>query len=147
MAKLITTDAEDLKNIADCTEGLENRIKALSKDNRTVDALVEKVTTKRYPATRIRRILTANLLEITSDFVKDCLDSKLYAKILAVDEDKKEIISEIAENSQVPVLTRKSDAIALKKIARKCFEKDVLASDLYDLITDKKTNENYTLFV
>jgi predicted nucleotidyltransferase len=147
MAKLITTDAEDLKSIADCTEGLENRIKALSKDNRTVDALVEKVTTKRYPATRIRRILTANLLEITSDFVKDCLDSKLYAKILAVDEDKKEIISEIAENSQVPVLTRKSDAIALKKIARKCFEKDVLASDLYDLITDKKTNENYTLFV
>ena len=61
MAKLITTDTEQLKKLSDCTEGLENRIKALSKDNRTVEELVEKATTKRYPATRIRRILTTNL--------------------------------------------------------------------------------------
>jgi purine-nucleoside phosphorylase len=90
-----------------------------------------------------------NLISSDVFYGDDLTASERWRKmgILAVDEDKKEIISEIAENSQVPVLTRKSDAIALKKIARKCFEKDVLASDLYDLITDKKTNENYTLFV
>ena len=75
MAKVITTPAEQLEKISDCTEGLENRIKALSKDNRTVDALVEKASTKRYPATRIRRILLSNLLGITDDFVQDCVNS------------------------------------------------------------------------
>ena len=62
MSSLITTSAEDLARVPDCTEGLENRIKALSKDNHTVDALVEKVSTKRYSQARIRRILLANLL-------------------------------------------------------------------------------------
>ncbi len=147
MASLITSSAEDLAKIADCTEGLENRIKALSKDNRNVEALIEKVTTKRYPATRIRRILTANLLGIMEALVKDCLSSFLYAKILAVDSDKKEIIKELSANSAIPVLTRKSDTLLLKKTALKCFEKDVLASDLYNLITDQKINENYMMIV
>ncbi len=147
MASLITSSLDQISKIADCTEGLENRIKALSKDNRTVDELVEKVATKRYPATRIRRILTANLLGINESLVKDCLSSPLYAKILAVNSDKKEIISELSQNSSIPLLTRKSDALNLKKTALECFNKDILANDLYNLIADEKTNENYTLMI
>lgn len=147
MAKLITSDVSDLKALADCTEGLENRIKALSKDNRTVDELVEKATTKRYPATRIRRILTTNLLGIEKALVKDCLESPLYAKILAVDLKNKELISELSKSSKIPLLTRKSDLVELKKTAKLCFQKDMLANDLYNLITNGKTNENQTLFV
>lgn len=147
MAKVITTPAEQLEKISDCTEGLENRIKALSKDNRTVDALVEKASTKRYPATRIRRILLSNLLGITDDFVKDCLNSDLYAKVLAVDSKSKDVISLLSENSSIPVLTRKSDAAALKKTAAKCFGLDALANDLYNLVADEKNNEHQMLIV
>lgn len=147
MAKIITTPAEQLEKISDCTEGLENRIKALSKDNRTVDALVEKASTKRYPATRIRRILLSNLLGITDDFVKDCLNSDLYAKVLAVDSKSKDVISLLSENSSIPVLTRKSDAAALKKTAAKCFGLDALANDLYNLVADEKNNEHQMLIV
>ncbi len=147
MASLITTPAEELAKIADCSEGLENRIKALSKDNRNIEDLIEKVTTKRYPATRIRRILTNNLLGIKEDLVKDCLFASLYAKVLAVDSAKKEIISELNLNSAIPLLTRKSDGLNLKKAAINCFNKDVLANDLYNLITDEKTNEHYMLTV
>lgn len=147
MAKLITSTAEELEKISDCTEGLENRIKALSKDNRTIDALVERVSTKRYPATRVRRILTANLLGITDDFVKECLNAKLYAKVLAVDSDSKDLISLVSENCQIPLLTRKSDCSALKKTAAECYAKDALASDLYDLATDERTNENQMLII
>lgn len=147
MAKLITSSAEELEKISDCTEGLENRIKALSKDNRTIDALVERVSTKRYPATRIRRILTANLLGITDNFVKTCLNAKLYAKVLAVDSNSKDLISLLSENSEIPLLTRKSDCNALKKTAADCYLKDALASDLYDLATDERTNENQMLII
>ncbi len=147
IASLITASADDLKKIADCTEGLENRIKALSKDNHDIESLIEKVSTKRYPATRISRILANNLLKIKENLVKDCLFDPLYAKVLAVDNDKKEIISELSKNSSIPVLTRKSDILNLKKTAKTCYEKDVLASDLYNLITGEKTNENYMILV
>ena len=142
LAKVITSTAEEIAEITDCTEGLENRIKAFVKDNRTLEELVNKVSTKRYTKTRVQRILTANLIGINSNLVKDCLSEKLYAKILAVNSESKDIIPLLCDNSSIPVLTRKSDATTLKKTALKCFEKDVLANDLYNLITNQKTNEN-----
>lgn len=147
LSSLLTTPAEEMKNIQDCTEGLENRIKALAKENRNLSELVERVSTKRYTTTRIRRILIATLLGIKKEFIKDCLNEPLYAKILAVDEKDKDLVSIISSNSKVPVITRKSDLNNLKKTAQKCFELDVLANDLYNLATGKKQNENYTLFV
>ena len=147
LSKLISTPEDRLKRISDCTEGLENRIKALSKDNIYLDAMVEKITTKRYPSTRIRRILTANFLEIDNDLVSSCLSSPLYLKVLAINSDSMDIISTLNKSASVPILTRKSDSIALKKTALYCFEKDVLASDLYALITSKKQNEHLMLII
>jgi len=147
MAKVITSTAEELAAVPDCTEGLENRIKAFIKDNHTLDALVDKVSTKRYTKTRVQRILTANLLGIKADFIKDCLNSKLYAKILAVNSDNKDLIPLICKNSDIPILTRKSDSTSLKKTAEKCFDVDVLASDLYGLITGAKQNEHQMIIV
>lgn len=140
LAAAMTAKREDMAEISDCTEGLENRIKALVKDNKTVDALVDKVSTKRYPATRIKRILINNLLEITADFTADCLKNGLYAKVLAVNADKPEIIKIMTEHSDIPVLTRRSDENALKKTALRSLEKDALAADLYSLITGAPTD-------
>lgn len=142
LANVLTSSAEQLKAIPDCTEGLENRIKAFSKDNHSIEKLIEKVSTKRYTSARIRRILTANLLGVTKTLTDDCLNEKLYAKILAVNSDSKNLISQITTNATVPVLTRKSDVTSLSKTALKCFEIDVLANDLYSLVTDEKQNEN-----
>ena len=147
VAALITATKEKLARVCDCTEGLENRIKALLKDNRNVDALVEKISTKRYTAARVRRIFTANLLGIDKDFADDCLHSRLYAKVLAVNGDCKDIISELNERSKIPVLTRKSDVSELKKTALKSYELDILANDLYNLATGETVNENQMIIV
>ena len=147
LSKIITTPAEQMKNILDCTEGLENRIKALLKDSLTLDELIEKVTTKRYTETRIRRILIANLLGISEKLVFNCLDEPLYAKVLAVNENSKDIISLMAKNSSIPILTRKSDDLTLKKTAQKCFEIDQIANDLYNLATRQKENEHQMLII
>ncbi|MBO4251354.1 MAG: nucleotidyltransferase family protein [Clostridia bacterium] len=146
-AALITATKEQLASIADCTEGLENRIKALLKDNKNIDSLVEKISTKRYTATRIRRIFIANLLGITKSFTDDCLKSRLYAKVLAVNGEHKDIISALAETSKIPIITRKSDIAALKKTAEKSFELDVLTNDVYNLATNENTNENQMIIV
>lgn len=147
LAQAILSSSDDLGKIADCTEGLNNRIKALSNENRTIEELVERVSTKRYTAARVRRILTANMLKIDKDFLDDCLSSPLYAKVLAVNKDNKDILPLLKENSSIPIITRKTDVSTLKKTALKCFEKDVLANDIYNLITDRKDNAYMTLFV
>ena len=147
LAKLLATSTDQLKEVADCTEGLENRIKALSYDNKNLQALIEKISTKRYPATRISRILTNNLLEITNSLVSTCLKSPLYLKVLAVNSQSLDLISSLSESAKVPTLTRKSDTLLLKKVASECFSKDVLANELYSLITDQKLNENLMLII
>lgn len=147
LAKTILTSAKDMAEVPDCTEGLENRIKALVKDNKTVDGLVEKVKTKRYTETRIRRILTANLLGVTRSLTSDALKSNTYAKILCVNDDSKDLISMIAERGSIPVITRKSDVALLKKTALKCFERDCVANELYNLVTGDNANENYMLII
>lgn len=135
MTAIYTAKKEDMAEIADCTEGLENRIKALAKDNKTVEELVRKASTKRYPATRIRRILINNLLGIKAELTAETLKSGLYAKVLAVNADKTDIIRIISEKAEIPVLTRKSDEADLKRAALRSLEKDVLAADLYSLAT------------
>ena len=147
MTAIVKASSKDLEKISDCTEGLENRIKALAKDSRSVDVLVDKVTTKRYTSSRIRRILISNLVGIEDKLVKDSLTTPLYAKVLAVSSDSKELISLISNNGNIPLLTRKSDASKLKRTAKKCFEVDVLANDLYNLATNQDFNENYMIIV
>lgn len=147
MASVMQTTTDKLGKILDCTEGLENRIKALSKDNHDLDVLVDKISTKRYTSARVRRILIANLLGIDRRLIEDCLEDKLYAKILAVDENSKDLISLLCENSSIPILTRKSDALQLKRTAEKCFEIDKLANDLYSLVKGEKQNENQMLII
>ncbi len=146
-AKIITSSTDFMKTLPDCTEGLENRIKALCKDNLNLGELIDKATTKRYTSSRIKRIILSNLLEIDSKLVKDCLEDPLYAKVLAVKGDSKDLISLLSEKSEYPLITRKSDTTYLKKTAKQCFEKDVLASDMYNLITDQKLNENQMLII
>ncbi len=144
---LIKTTTEELATRPDCTEGLENRIKALSKDNYSVEQIVAKATTKRYHSARIRRILVANFLGITKEFTLECMKEDLYAKVLAVNSEKMGLISEISKKATIPLLTRKSDVDNLKDTAKKCFEIDALAQDLYNLATGSSKNENYMLKV
>ena len=146
-AALMRSTAKELARITDCTEGLENRIKALLKDNPEYDALLEKVSTKRYTQARVRRIFLANFLAIDEDLVMRCLKSDLYIKVLAMRADAAPLLAEIKANAKVPLLTRKADYRALEKTALECFEKDALANDLFNLVSRGKQNEYYTLIV
>ncbi len=147
LASVYKQSAKEMAKISDCTEGLENRIKAFSKDNQDLETLVEKVSTKRYTKTRVRRILTANLLGVNKYDLEDFLEEKLYAKVLAVKEESKDLISLLVNNSSIPVLTRKSDVEKLKKSAKRCFEFDILANDIYNLVSNQKQNENQMLII
>lgn len=131
----------DLKNVIDCTEGLENRIKALAKTSSSLEELKDKLKTKRYTYTRISRILLSSMLGMEESFIRKCLNSELYLKVLAINKEKSNLLSEFSKLTDTPIITRKKDADALIGTAKACFEKDVFANDVYNFVTKNKTNE------
>ena len=147
MARVNTASAEKMRKILDCNEGLENRIKALSVDADGLEDLINKVTTKRYTSARIRRILLSNFLDIEKDFVLGYPDKELYARVLAVNKDKKDVISLISKTSKIPVITRKTDTVKLSDIQKKCYEIDCTANALYNLAKNQKENPYQMLTV
>ena len=143
----LSRPAEQLKKILDCTEGLENRIKALAKGNPDYDALVGKVTTKRYISSRVRRILAAAVLGIEEELVRKSLKNKLYLNVLAVKKERADEVLPALARSEFPLLTRASDEKKLTRTAMECYEKDLLADDVYSFITRTPARGGRTLFV
>ncbi|MBR2614853.1 MAG: nucleotidyltransferase family protein [Clostridia bacterium] len=145
LSNLISVESENLSEVLDCTEGLENRIKSLTKESYSVKSLVEKVATKRYTEARIRRIFLQNMLKIDEKLIKTAIKQKLYAKVLATRDN--ELLSLITKNGKIPLIIRKSDYNNLSDTAKKVFDKDILAGDIYGLVDENKQNEFYTLMM
>lgn len=80
---LFLADKQKLKGIYGCSEGLENRLKNLSL-GLSFDEIIEKCTNKRYSATRIRRIICANMLSSDRQCADEALTKRLPVKVLAV---------------------------------------------------------------
>ncbi len=131
----------------DCAEGLENRIRAMLRANPVFGEMLEKCVSKRYTAARIRRLLMQNFLGIAREDVQRYLSEPLYIRTLAVKkEGAEETLAALGEGA-FPLVVRKSDAVLLKKEALACFETDVRANDLYNILTKTHTNEFETQFV
>ena len=73
--------------------------------------------------------------------------SDLYLNVLAVKDDSVKLLSEIKQNCKIPLISRKNDVESLKGTALECFEKDVLANDIYNFAAGIKTNEYMMLKV
>lgn len=144
--KALESSKNELKNIIDCTEGLENRIKAFASSVTDVDNFINKLETKRYTKARLRRIITANMLGITKEFTEKCLKSNLYLKVLAVANDKTDLLSAFSGGKN-KLITRKSDADSLSGTQKACFLKDVFANNVYSVVNNLITNEYETKFV
>lgn len=137
----IKASRDELGKVLDCTEGLENRIKALTRDCGSLECLINKIKTKRYTRTRLQRILLANMLGINERFIRRCLSSELYLKVLAVNKNRPEVLSAIKGENYIPLITRKADFSKLSGVAEECFLKDVTALEIFDFVAKTKTNE------
>ena len=145
MTALSVKSKREMRKITDCGEGLENRIKALLKDSFTREELLSRLATKRYTSTRLSRVTLSALLGTTADETERYLKSDLYLKVLAINADRRDLLSSI--KGKTPFITRKSEADLLSGAAEDCFAADVFANDIYNRVTKTKTNEYETLFV
>lgn len=133
--KLRETSTQQLKNVPDVNEGLENRIKQAVNDSTDVNEIIEKIKSKRYTHSRLRRIMLCTFLGVTKN---DLYSEIPYIKVLAFNEKGREILKIMKETSSVPVILKHADVYNLKNsFCEKYYEKEIVFSDLYALTSEE----------
>ena len=130
MARLRGMTEADFAALPDATEGLDRRMCRAAKTEPDLQSFLFAVKTKRYVLSRIRRMLTAAYLGITAE---DSAGKPPYARVLAANETGLKILREIGKKGTIPVLTKPAEAKDFYGRARRIFEIESYATDLYTL--------------
>jgi predicted nucleotidyltransferase len=133
LSKLRTMTEKDFVNVPDVTEGLEYRICEAVRNSVSYKELLEKIKTKRYTLSRIRRILVNSYLGITNDIASVQVP---YIRVLGFNEKGALLLKEIKKNSELPVITRSADIKRLSCEGKVVFDSEVKARDLFSLLLE-----------
>ena len=145
--KIISMSIDDIKNINGVSEGIENKIKKEIIDVYSYEDYIFKLKSKRYELSKIKRILINILLGIKkNDFDKLKSEDANYAHILAFNHNKKELLSNLANNSKIPVLTslNKKNISLLNFKQKELLDFDIYSSNIYSSLNKTKLNKDYT---
>lgn len=133
--------ANGLKRLPDCSEGLENRILSAAQAALGWEDFLERVKTKRYVLSRIKRITVSAFLGIEESLSRQTAKKAPYLRVLAVKKGKECVLS--ALSCGAPLLTRVKDAEKLSPTAQKAFAADQKAEALFRFLT----GEEYPFFL
>jgi len=139
---LLNSSEEKLRNVCDCTEGLEHAFKKAANNTSSIE---KQLTSARYTSARIRRIALQNLLNIDEKLIRACLNEPLYLQLLAVNTKNEAALSLTAE-SKYPLLTRKKDTNILNGVAKLSKKADDFADGIYGLLYPSAVGKK-TVFV
>ncbi len=130
--KIKSITPEEFSNINGVSEGIEFRIADSIFKTGNIEKRIEKINTKRYPETKIKRILCNALLGITKEVVNNAknLESE-YIKILAINKNKTDLLSCLPNEI---IVTGKKDLTKLNNNALSVIDFDIKASKVYSCI-------------
>ena len=127
--KLRTMTADDFKGIDDVSEGLENRIVDAIRTSSSLDEIYDKIKTKRYTHSRIRRIILRAFLGISKNAPKE----PQYLHILGFNEKGKEALAMMKTNAKLPIISKYSDIKAQSDIIKELYEQECKLTDIFNL--------------
>lgn len=142
--KLSSITKSELKNIPDVDEGFENRIISTIQNTNNFGELCEKLKTKRYTMSRIRRIICRSILGIDNS-VKEI--GVPYIRVLGFTEKSSKLLKDIKVNGTLPLITNvKSGYDSLDNNGKKILDIENLATRLWSLASDHNTilNNEFT---
>jgi len=139
---------DSLLNIMDVEAGLENRIVEKSHSFNKLDSFINSIVTKRYPRTRIQRILIHLMMDLYEDTFKNLFSHyPNYIRVLGSNENGFYLINKIKEKTDIPIIIKYSDYRNLKNpYVENIISFDKKATDLFflGLKTEKPlTNMDY----
>ena len=135
-AKILQTDGRRLEEILSTGEGLGNKLKNEIRYASSVEELIGRIKSKAYTYSRICRLLTQVLLDIDKETMEQAAG---YIRILALDHIGAKFVKEVKKRgcAALPIITNINKELTEHQEIRATLEKDILASDLYNLITER----------
>ncbi len=137
LAKLLLMDSTELSQIADVGEGLENAICRESLTADSLTALIDKVKSKRYAYSRIRRILLNACLGITK---ADADLKPSYIRILDFNQTGREILNQARKTATLP-LAKHGGQIKDNPQALSLWKRELAIDRVYRLFYETKLTE------
>jgi len=126
---------KDYSGIPGISEGLESRFKRYAAHESSVLSILTKIKTKRYPMSRLRRILMCAALGIKTE---DSGTKPPYIRVLAMNDTGKKLLREARKKTKLPILTKPASVHKLCDCAIRLFDLESAATDLYVLGYPKK---------
>lgn len=118
---------EDIAAYPHCSEGLENRALACARQATSREDLLAQLKTRRYPYTRLNRLLSHILLGMRQDVLEANPESD-YVRLLGLRKDTKPLLSRLSE-SGLPIISKPADG----NLADPLYRLDIRAYDLWAL--------------
>lgn len=122
---------DDFLKIPDISEGLESRIKTAANTACNLEELYSLIKTKRYTLARVKRLVLSAVLGIEN------YEMPPYIRVLGFSENGKELLKEIKQNSDLPLVSCLSDVKKLGKKAEEYFNKESNYTDFYSMLMPK----------
>ena len=116
------------------SEGLENVIRKEIRKASDYGNLVERIRSKRYPESRVQRILTQILLGVTQNDLPNLLLEPAYVRVLAFNETGAGLISEAREKGFARIVVNPGKEDWGKQAAPSNFLLDMRASEVYGML-------------
>ena len=124
--------AEDWAKLPDAGagEGLPQRLERAGQRCHSLDDFFAQAKTRRYAMARLRRMALWAFLGLTA---ADIPDEPPYLRVLGFNARGREVLKEMKQKAQLPILTKPAHARALDGPGRRLFELEARCTDLYGL--------------
>lgn len=104
---LCIKNKKQLTEIIDMEPGLENRIVDKATQYKDAKQLVQAISTKRYPKTRIQRILIHIMMDLTQTTFEELKNyHPAYIRVLGANKNGFMLLNKIKKNSKLPIITK-----------------------------------------
>ena len=152
LAKIFTTPLENLREIYGMREGLEHRLIDAAKSAKTFDEFVNAIASKRYPISRVKRLLIHLMMNLTEEKIFE-LEGADFIRVLAFNDAGKILLKKIREQSSLPIVTKVTQHLNERELFtenilpyKKNLALDVIATDLREILFDvpQKFHRDFT---
>ncbi|MSS43879.1 nucleotidyltransferase [Anaerosalibacter bizertensis] len=137
---LRTIDKNSLSKIMDIEDGLENRLINYGFKYNNITQIINNTITKRYPKTRIQRILIHLLMGINKDIFLELKNTyPQYIRVLGMNNKGMNILNKIKQNTNISIINKFADYKKENNLQlHKMIYYDKKSTDLYFLGLQKE---------
>lgn len=140
---LRTKTKQELSELPDLSEGVQNKLFSAVKNATSLERLYDEIKVKRYTLARVRRLVLSAFLGVDNTMF---MKKPPYLRVLGFNKKGEELIKQTKQNSKIPFVLRANEVENLSPEAKKVFELECKATDLYALSLNKplKCGTEYT---